>query len=71
MMPERSQRNAVVCPKCQCSNTARTGAYTFESAAPKEAESARVSHETTWIVYDRKCMACGRHFTEMVEHSSQ
>jgi len=71
LMPEQSQRIAVVCPKCHCSNTARTGAYTFESAAPKETESTRVSRESTWIVYDRKCLACGRHFTEMVEHSSQ
>jgi len=70
LMPERLRRSVVVCPKCQSSNTARTGAYTLEPGPQIEAENERSNRVRNFVVYDRKCMACGRHFTETVERSA-
>jgi len=71
-MPDRSRRLPIACPKCQSTNTTRTGAYTLEStASQRDTDSVRTKHGNSLVVYDRICTACGRHFTEAVEqHAS-
>jgi endogenous inhibitor of DNA gyrase (YacG/DUF329 family) len=69
LMLDRPKGLTLECPRCQNPNTIRTGAYTIENS-PSDVTHGVAAANKHLIIYDRKCPACGRHFTEAVEQST-